>query len=88
VLSALKQPVVWAPILAFIILLLDFDIPAVIRQFLALLGKATGGAALFASEIILYSRRISFSLPLGVSTAALNLVMSAAVWGSRPRRSA
>ena len=47
---------------------------------MVLLGKATGGAALFASGIILYSRRISFSLPVGVSTAARNLVMPAAVW--------
>jgi malonate transporter len=82
VLSALKQPVVRAPILALVILLVDFDIPAVIRQSLVLLGKATGGAALFASGIILYSRRISFNLPVGVSTAARNLVMPAAVWAA------
>ena len=60
---------------------LDLDIPAVLRQSLVLLGKATGGAALFASGIILYSRRISFSLPVAVSTAARNLVVPAAVWG-------
>ena len=80
-LSALKQPVVWAPILAFVIMLLDLDIPVVLRQSLVLLGKATGGAALFASGIILYSRHISISFPVGVSTAARNLVMPAAVWG-------
>ncbi len=80
VLSALKQPVVWAPMLALVILLLDVDIPVEIRHSLALLGKTTGGAALFASGIILYSRRVSFSLPVGVSTVSRNLVMPAAVW--------
>ena len=81
VLATLKQPIVWAPILAFVIMLLDLDIPAVFRESLVLLGKATGGAALFASGIILYSRRISFNLPVAVSTVARNLVMPAAVWG-------
>lgn len=81
VFSTFKQPIVWAPILAFVIMLADFDIPPVIRQALVLLGKATGGAALFASGIILYSRRVTFSLPIAVSVVARNLVVPAAVWG-------
>lgn len=81
VLATFKQPIVWAPIMAFAIMLLDLELPAVFRESLVLLGKATGGAALFASGIILYSRRISLNLPVAVSTAARNLVMPAAVWG-------
>jgi malonate transporter len=45
VLTAFKQPVVWSPILALIVMMLDLDIPDPVRQSLELLGKTTGGAA-------------------------------------------
>jgi malonate transporter len=80
VLSAARQPVVWAPILAFIIMLTGIHLAPQIRLSFDLLGKATGGVALFASGIVLYSRRVSFGLPVAISTVARNLVIPAAVW--------
>lgn len=81
VLSALKQPMVWAPILAFAMMLLGISIPDPIRQSMNLLGHATGGVALFASGVILYSQRVSFSLPTLISTVSRNLVIPALAWG-------
>lgn len=79
VLTAFKQPVVWSPILAFIIMMLDLDIPDPIRQSLELLGKTTGGAALFAAGIILYSHRVTLNRQIAVSVVSRNLVIPALV---------
>lgn len=46
--NALMQPVVWAPILAFILLLIGLDMPKFLKGSFILLGQATGGVALFA----------------------------------------
>jgi malonate transporter and related proteins len=78
---ALKEPVVWAPLLAFALLLAGVKFPAAINESLALLGKATGGVALFASGIVLFSRRVSVSLATCVSVGARNVVIPAATWG-------
>lgn len=82
VVAAFKQPVVWAPMVAFAIMAVNFDVPDVLRQSLELLSNATSGVALFASGIILYSRRISINLPVAISVAARNLLVPAAVWGA------
>ena len=61
-------------------MLLGISIPDAIRQSMNLLGHATGGVALFASGVILYSQRISFSLPTLISTVARNIVVPALAW--------
>ncbi|MBX4308446.1 AEC family transporter, partial [Mycobacterium tuberculosis] len=45
----IKQPVVWSPVIALIIVLADIHIPQTISMSLGLLGKASGGLALFAA---------------------------------------
>ncbi|MFV9473994.1 AEC family transporter [Advenella sp. RU8] len=52
--NTIKEPIIWAPVLAFILLLADIRIPANIRSSMKLLSNATGGVALFASGIILF----------------------------------
>src|SRR5271163_3530636 len=52
-LETCKKPLVWAPMLAFAIVLCGFQIPVVVRHSLGLLGQASGGVALFASGIVL-----------------------------------
>lgn len=81
ILSTVKQPMVWAPILGFIIMIAGVPIPSALRQSMALLGHATAGVALFASGVILYSRRVTMSLPVAISTLARNILVPAAVWG-------
>lgn len=80
VVGALREPVVWAPLLALVLVVTDLHFPPQIEESLTLLGKATGGVALFASGIVLFSRRVAVSLPVVVSVAARNLAMPAIVW--------
>lgn len=71
----LKEPVVWAPIFALILLLCDIHIPAQIRSSLQLLGGATGGVALFASGIILYSFHVAFNRTIAMTVLAKNILL-------------
>jgi malonate transporter and related proteins len=57
-LETVKEPIVWAPVLAFIIVLCGFQIPQLIVHAFSLLGAASGGVALFACGIVLASGKI------------------------------
>jgi hypothetical protein len=56
--ETIKQPIVWAPVLAFLVVLTGLHIPQLIVHSLSLLGNASGGVALFASGIVLASGKI------------------------------
>jgi malonate transporter and related proteins len=56
--ETIKQPIVWAPVLAFIVVLSGLHIPQLIVHSLSLLGSASGGVALFASGIVLASGKM------------------------------
>lgn len=68
VVNAIKQPVVWSPVIALIIVLADIHIPQTISMSLGLLGKASGGLALFAAGIVLYTRSIVITTAVMVPT--------------------
>src|SRR5580658_2455684 len=53
-----KEPIVWAPVLAFIVVLTGFRIPQLLVHPLSLLGQASGGVALFACGIVLATGKI------------------------------
>lgn len=78
-LNTVKEPVVWAPIIGFIMLLVGLKVPGDIRLSLELLGKATGGVALFASGVILFSYKVAFNLSIGVAVLIKNLLLPALV---------
>lgn len=75
VLSAIKEPVVWMPVLGLIFLLLRVSFPTSIISSLNLLGKATGGVALFASGIILFSYKVTFNKTVSISVLAKNILL-------------
>lgn len=77
--NTLKEPVVWAPILALILLLCNLHIPMQIRSSLQLLGGATGGVALFASGIILFSYHVAFNRAIAIIILAKNILLPLAV---------
>src|SRR4029077_5551894 len=56
--ETLKEPIVWAPVLAFVIVLSGASIPQLIVHSLSVLGSASGGVALFASGVVLASSTI------------------------------
>jgi malonate transporter len=78
---ALGEPMVWAPILGLVLVIAGVRFPPPITGAFLLLGQATGGVALFAAGIVLYSRRLSMSKPIVVSTLARNIAVPAAAWG-------
>lgn len=79
ILNAFRQPVVWAPVSAFVLLLVGFDMPHNLKGSFTLLGQATGGVALFAVGAVLYSQKISISLPVIVNVLAKNILIPGAV---------
>lgn len=81
IIHSLRQPVVWAPLLALVLILFNLHFPASIRESLLLLGNATGGVALFASGIVLFSFRAAFNLTVGVSVIGRNIAIPAVIWG-------
>jgi hypothetical protein len=56
--ETIKEPIVWAPVLAFVFVLSGFRIPKLIVHSMSLLGHASGGVALFACGIVLASSKI------------------------------
>lgn len=81
IVSAIKQPVVWAPILGLVFVLLKIKLPNSFISSFDLLGKATGGVALFSSGIILFSYKVRFSKTVLITVLCKNLLLPFAVWG-------
>ncbi len=78
--TAFKKPVVWAPILAFILTLLGIKISPSWEKSFTTLGSATGGLALFSSGIMLFSRRFDFELPVIIDTFFRNIFFPAVMF--------
>jgi predicted permease len=53
VLNTLKQPVVWAPLIGLVLVLLGLKLPALATDSLKLLGNISGGLALFTLGVLL-----------------------------------
>ena len=51
--KTVKQPMVWAPVIAFAVVLAGIRIPSLLVHSLTLLGQAAGGVARFASGLFL-----------------------------------
>ena len=68
ILASFQQPMVWAPILGVVLVLLDIHLPTPLIAAMGLLGSATAGVALFASGVVLRSHRPTLSVPIAVST--------------------
>lgn len=80
VINAIKQPVVWSPVVALILVLLDIHIPETVSMSLGLLGKASGGLALFAAGIVLYTRSIVITSATIITVIARNILVPGACY--------
>jgi hypothetical protein len=78
--ETIKQPIVWAPVLAFMVVLSGLHIPQFIVHSLSLLGSASGGVALFASGIVLASGKIKASSPVLFLVFLKNILQPALVF--------
>jgi malonate transporter len=79
--ETVKEPIVWAPVLAFIIVLSGFHIPQLIVRSLSLLGHASGGVALFACGIVLASGKIKINWYVLFFVLLKNILQPALVLG-------
>ncbi|RBM08290.1 AEC family transporter [Novacetimonas cocois] len=80
ILSSLEEPIVWAPIVATAFVILGLHPPHALLNAMGLLGNTTAGVALFASGIVLFSQRVSITLPVIVTVASRNIVVPALSW--------
>lgn len=80
VLNAIKQPVIWSPVVALILVLMDIHIPETVSMSLGLLGKASGGLALFAAGIVLYTRSIVITSATIITVIARNILVPGACY--------
>jgi predicted permease len=84
-LETVKEPIVWAPVLGFVLVLSNVHIPSIFDHGFSLLGQASGGVALFASGIMLAAYRIKIDwsvllLVLLKNIAQPSLVLGALLW--------
>jgi predicted permease len=80
--ETVKEPIVWAPVLAFVVVLRGLRIPQLIVHSLALLGHASGGVALFACGIVLASGKIKVNRYVLFFVCLKNIIEPALVLGS------
>ena len=76
--AAVRQPMIWAPILGLIVCLAGIDFPTSVERSLGLLGAATGGVAIFAAGVILYAQNVTWSRTIGGLVVARNLIVPGA----------
>lgn len=74
-LNTIKQPVVWAPILGLILVLLGFKLPELASKSLKLLGDISGGLALFTLGILLSFLKPKVDLQVMIVVALKNFIM-------------
>jgi malonate transporter len=79
--ETVRESIVWAPVVAFIIVLIGFRIPQLIVHSLSLLGQASGGVALFACGIVLASGKIKVNRSVLFFVFVKNIVQPALVLG-------
>lgn len=72
--SSFQKPVVWAPLLAFLLVIVDLRVPAEFESMLKLIGATTSGVALFASGLVSAAFKIKIDLEvIGNVTAKMVL---------------
>ena len=81
ILAAIKKPLVWAPILGVVMVMLGVPLPGVARKSLSLLGEATSGVALFSMGLLLSGRKFEVSPASLTNVAFKNLVQPAVMLG-------
>jgi hypothetical protein len=79
--DTVKEPIVWAPILAFVIVLIGFRIPGLIIHSVSMLGQASGGVAMFACGIVLAAGKIEVNRYVLLFVFLKNIMQPALVFG-------
>ncbi len=75
VVSSLQEPMVWAPLLGMVFVVVGIHPPLPLVHSMELLGSTTGGVALFATGVVLQSHRPALSRAIVVSTLGRLIVV-------------
>ena len=81
IVTTLKTPLVWAPLVGTAYALIGLPVPEVAKQSLTLLGEATSGVAIFAAGLILVANPPRLSATVWILMGVRCLILPAAVWG-------
>ncbi|HTO64470.1 MAG TPA: AEC family transporter [Bradyrhizobium sp.] len=79
--ETVRKPLVWAPVLAFVLVLLNVRVPELVGHSLLLLGHASAGVALFAAGIVLAAYKVKFDWRTLLVVLLKNVVQPALVLG-------
>src|SRR5271163_1432697 len=80
-LETFKEPMVWAPLLAFALVLCGVKIPPILGHGLSLLSHASAGVAIFACGILLAAYKIKIDWTVSLLVLLKNVVQPALVLG-------
>jgi hypothetical protein len=80
ILHTIQQPIVWAPVLGFLLVLSNLRVPALLTDSIALLGNAASGVALFSSGVILAGYAVIASGPVLLLVFVKNIAQPLLVW--------
>jgi malonate transporter and related proteins len=78
---ACTKPVVWAPLLGLVALLLTWHLPFVLERTLDIFGAATGASALFLTGLVVSSQALRFDLGVFGAACIKNLLQPAMALG-------
>jgi malonate transporter and related proteins len=80
VIASLKRPVVWAPLLAAVLVLMDVPVPKEFENMLYQIGSTTAGVGLFASGLIIAAYRAHVTAE-SLGNTALKMVVQPVLMG-------
>jgi len=80
--ETIRKPLVWAPLLAFAIVLLNIHLPSLVNHSFELLGRASAGVALFAAGIVLAAYKVKLDWHTGLFVLLKNVVQPALLFGA------
>lgn len=77
--SAVKEPVVWAPVLATVLVLVGIRIPAELDPSFKLIAQANSGVAVFAAGLTLAAHKFEFNKEIAYNTFLKLILMPMAL---------
>lgn len=75
--KAIRNPIVWIPILGVLLSLSGLKIPALLESPIEMMGKTAGGISLFALGLLFYGERPAFNIHTLTNISIKNLIQPA-----------
>jgi malonate transporter and related proteins len=79
--NSARQPFVWMPVLAFLLVLSGINVPDIVKSMLNLIGETTSGLALFVAGLLLAAHSFRLNVAVTVGTGLKSLGQPALMLG-------